>query len=103
MSRRQTRNSVFLPLAFNLFFRVCGKRKESVGFMRWKAKGNRLGSPVLSRFHSVFSRLQRDSADSVVIAAQSHANSREIATDSNLHTCRKRGGESSRKSWRLFG
>lgn len=72
-------------------FPVRGKRKESVGFVRWKAKGNRLVSPVLPRFHSDFSRLQRDSADSVAIAEQSHINSREIATDSNLHTCRKRG------------
>lgn len=73
------------------FFPVRGKRKESIGFVRWKAKGNRLESPVLSRFHSDFSRLQRDSADCVAIAEQSQINSDEIATDSNLHTCRKRG------------
>ena len=73
------------------FFPVRGKRKESIGFVRWKAKGNRLESPVLSRFDSDFSRLQRDSADCVAIAEQSQINSDEIATGSNLHTCRKRG------------
>lgn len=96
MRGRQTRNSVFLPLAFNVFFRVCGKRKESVGFMRWKAKGSRLESPVLSRFDSDFSRLQRGSADCVAIAEQSQINSNEIAVDSNLSTRIKRGGDAGR-------
>lgn len=84
------------PLAFNLFFRVCGKCKESVGFARWKAVVNRLGSPVLSRFHSDFSRLQRDSADCAAIAELSQINSGEIAMDSSLITRRKRGGDAGR-------
>lgn len=79
------------PLVFNLVFPVSGKRKESVGFVRWKAVGNRLESPVLSRLYSDFSRLQRDSADCAAIAEQSQINSDGIATDSNLHTRRKRG------------
>lgn len=96
MRGRQTRNSVFLFLAFNVFFRVCGKRKESVGFMRWKAKGNRLESSVLSRLYGDFSRLQRDSADWTAIAEQSQINSDGIAMDSNPHTCRKRGCDAGR-------
>lgn len=65
-------------------------------FSERKAQGNRLESPVLPRFHSDFSRLQRDSADCVEIAEQSQINSDEIATDSNLHTCRKRGCDAGR-------
>ncbi len=73
------------------FFPVRGKREESIGLMRWRAKGIRLERSILFRFHPDFARLRRDSADSVAIAEQSHINSREIATDSNLRTCRKRG------------
>lgn len=80
-------------LGVQLVFIVCGKRKESVGFMRWKAKGNRWESPVLSRFGSDFSRFQRDSADCGEIAGQSQINSNEIAIDSNLYTHRKRCGD----------
>ncbi|WP_322995122.1 hypothetical protein [Castellaniella sp.] len=83
-------------MAFNLLFQVRGKWKESVGVMRWKAKGNRLESPVLLRLGSDFSRLQRDSADCVAITEQSHSNSNEIAMDSNLNTRRKRGGGAGR-------
>ncbi len=64
-------------LGVQLVFPVCGKRKESVGFMRWKAKGNRWESPVFSRFGSDFSRFQRDSADCGEIAGQSQINSNE--------------------------
>lgn len=77
-------------------FPVRGKRKESAGLVRWKEKGIRLESSFLSPFHRDFSRLRRDSAASVAIAEQSHVNSREIATDSKLHTCRKRGGDAGR-------
>ena len=84
------------PSVFNLFFSVSGNCKESAGFALWKAVENRLGSPFLSRFHSDFSRLQRDSADCAAIAEQSQINSDGIAMNSNLHTCRKRGCETGR-------
>ncbi len=96
MKGRQARNSVLLPLAFNLVFRVCGKRKESAGSVRREVAGNRLKSPVLPRFHSDSSRLQRDSVDFLAIAEQSQINSDGIAMDSNLHTCRKRGCDAGR-------
>lgn len=73
------------------FFRVCGKCKESVGLVPCKAEANRLESPVLSRFCSSFSRLQRDSADLTVAAGESQINSDQIALDSNLDTYRKQG------------
>lgn len=73
------------------FFRVCGKCKESVGLMSCKADGNRLESPVLSRFCRGFSRLQRDSADLTVAAGESQINSNEKAVDSNLDMYRKQG------------
>ena len=78
------------------FFRVRGKCKESVGFARWEAVGNRLEIPFLSRFYADFSRLQRDSADCAAIAEQSQINSDGIAMNSNLHTCRKRGCDAGR-------
>ena len=78
------------------FFRVRGKCKESVGFARWKAVGNRLEIPFLSRLYGDFSRLQRDSADCAAIAEQSQINSDGIAMDSNLHTYRKRGCDAGR-------
>src|SRR5690606_25701949 len=69
---------------------------DNVGVMRWRAKGNRLESPVLLRFGSDFSRLQRDSADCAAITEQSHSNRNEMAVDSNWSTRRKRGGGAGR-------
>jgi len=50
MKCQQIRKSAFLPWR-STFFWVCGKCKESVVFFRWKAIGNRLESPVLSRLY----------------------------------------------------
>lgn len=67
------------PLAFNLFFRVCGKCKESVGFAQWKAVVNRLESPVLSRFHSDSTAISHDSSAILPIVRRLRSYRRSIA------------------------
>lgn len=72
------------------------KAQGKCWFYAVESEGNRLESPVLSRFGSDFSRFQRDSADCGEIAGQSQINSNEIAIDSNLYTRRKHYGDAGR-------